>query len=213
MIGILLALQVNNWNQNRQEAKKQEFFIREINTEFRANKIQLESKLQAFEDMRDFCNEVSVHFPLTQDNVDSAMAKYIRPYMQPERMYSFDPSQSSIESLVNSSSIDLIKSEKLINLLISWKGIFMDYKEDELIFSEFVKTQLIPFKIENIKMIPKDGKITATLDDQKKWFVFENLIRQRHDGLNWFFFDPVGDVLRLQQAIDSIIFYTDPHTN
>ena len=45
MIGILLALQVNNWNQNRQEAKKQEFFIREINTEFRANKIQLESNV------------------------------------------------------------------------------------------------------------------------------------------------------------------------
>jgi len=45
----------------------------------------------------------------------------------------FNPSQSSIVSLINSSSINIIRNEELRKLLVSWQDFTLDYQEDELL--------------------------------------------------------------------------------
>jgi hypothetical protein len=42
MIGILLALQVNNWNETRKDKKKEAAFLNQIHSEFTDNKAQFE---------------------------------------------------------------------------------------------------------------------------------------------------------------------------
>ena len=48
-------------------------------------------------------------------------------------MKTFNPSQSSIVSLINSSSINIIRNEELRKLLVSWQDFTLDYQEDELL--------------------------------------------------------------------------------
>ena len=47
MIGILLALQVNNWNTNRTQKQKENLLLTDLNKEFKINKTQLDSVLKA----------------------------------------------------------------------------------------------------------------------------------------------------------------------
>ena len=42
VIGILIALSINNWNSNRIQKQKESLLLSELNNEFKANKIQLE---------------------------------------------------------------------------------------------------------------------------------------------------------------------------
>src|SRR6056297_2100808 len=44
MIGILLALQVNNWNQNRQDSKKEQQILLQLQSEFEENLKELNRK-------------------------------------------------------------------------------------------------------------------------------------------------------------------------
>jgi hypothetical protein len=41
VIGILIALQINNWNANRAKNEKEQILLTFLNKEFKANKMQL----------------------------------------------------------------------------------------------------------------------------------------------------------------------------
>ncbi|MFT4660619.1 MAG: hypothetical protein ACI8XB_000887 [Patiriisocius sp.] len=43
VIGIIIALQINNWNENRKELKVEQSIIFNLNTEFKNNLIQLDT--------------------------------------------------------------------------------------------------------------------------------------------------------------------------
>ena len=43
MIGILLALQVNNWNNSRLEAKKEQLFLKNLETDFKTNLMEFDT--------------------------------------------------------------------------------------------------------------------------------------------------------------------------
>ncbi|WP_120199540.1 DUF6090 family protein [Ichthyenterobacterium magnum] len=43
VIGILIALQINNWNERKKERAKEQAFLKEINLDFKSNKAQLDS--------------------------------------------------------------------------------------------------------------------------------------------------------------------------
>ena len=53
VIGILIALQINNWNERNKELKKEQAFLKEINLDFKSNKSQLDSIISY--------NKVSLH--------------------------------------------------------------------------------------------------------------------------------------------------------
>ena len=46
VIGILIALSINNWNSIRIQKRKESLFLNGLNKEFKANKIQLDSVLK-----------------------------------------------------------------------------------------------------------------------------------------------------------------------
>ena len=45
VIGILIALSINNWNENRKDATEEQKILINLNTEFKSNQIKLETSL------------------------------------------------------------------------------------------------------------------------------------------------------------------------
>ncbi len=152
VIGILIALQINNWNEQRKLDKKEQAFLNEINLDFKSNKSQLDSIIAN--------NSVSYHAAQqlivimatfnhndpqrTQENehfADSVV--YYNNLMWKNK--SFNPKNGTVEALLNSSSFDLIRNDTLRRLLISWKDVLGDYLEEEKFAENFLYNEYGPW--------------------------------------------------------------------
>jgi len=131
VIGILIALQINNWNENQKNQSKEKTTLSAIHNEFLLNKSQLDSVAFHHKLALKGCNKLISMFPIDieRHNLDT-IAKHLG---NSSKTWTFNPSQSSIVSLINSSTIDIIRNKELRKLLISWKDNLIDYQEDELI--------------------------------------------------------------------------------
>ncbi len=145
VIGILIALQINNNNEKRKERAKEQAFLREINLDFKSNKEQLDS-IVAF-------NKISYHaasrllaimktFDPNDPKITEANAHFadsIGYYNKLTwRNKSFNPKNGTVEALLNSSSFDLISNDTLRRNLISWKDVLSDYLEEEEFGANFL---------------------------------------------------------------------------
>ena len=130
MVGILLALQVNNWNEQRKMDLKEKSFLVVIHEEFLKNKIQLDLALSQHKKALQSCEKLIALFPLDvkTNNLDS-IGLYI---YNSKNAPTFNPSQGSINSIISTSSFDIIHNNELRNLLISWPDLLIDYQEDEI---------------------------------------------------------------------------------
>lgn len=209
VIGILIALQINNWNQQRKAFHKEEILLAELHKEFTKNKMQFNIIIEKHQEAMDACNYLISIFPIDIKTVNlDTLAKKTRRL---KRRWTFNPSQGIINSLVSTSSFELISNRELRNLLVSWNDVILDYQEDELNSKNFVIGYLNPFLNKHFKHPTNynDPRIDLTMLNSLE---FENLIKQRKEHLM--------DILavdnefsELQFTIDRIIELSDTKNN
>ena len=203
MIGILLALQVNNWNEERKNRGLERTYLRDINEEFKSNKTQLGIMEKRRRAKLDACNVMETLKPFTISNWDS-VKQHIWQVLGIE---TFDPSQSSIESLINSASLDIVKNIKLRNLLLQWSTMLEDFKEEELSSTDAV-FKSIDWLNENT------DRSNLSLLNEDRLIVFQNLLRS-NCYWNDLLINPNSlgrnEHEELANAIDTIIFLTEPY--
>ena len=129
MIGILLALQVNNWNQQRMAAQKEQLLLEALHDEFVENKAQFEMVIAAHELAMASTQYVIAQFPIDPKRIN--LNTFREKKNDWARSYTFNPSQGVIRSLVNTSSFELISNTELRRLLVSWEDVLADYQEEE----------------------------------------------------------------------------------
>jgi len=129
VIGILIALQVNNWNENRKASKRKEGLLVAMKTEFQLNLLQLDSVL--FFDKLVMENSYKA---LKLKPTDSFLKNKdsIRLLIQNTSWtWTYDPQNGALRSGMSSGDINLIKNDSLVNMLFSWQDLVADAKENE----------------------------------------------------------------------------------
>lgn len=156
VVGILIALYINDWSENQKAIVKEKAFLREINLDFESNKTQLDSIISY--------NKVSFHagqrllyimskFDPKNPKVTKSNA-YLRDSVRHYnnllwRNKSFNPKNGAVEALLNSSSFDLITNDSLRRSLISWKDVLADYLEEEQFAMDFLFNEYGPWARES----------------------------------------------------------------
>ncbi len=125
VIGILIALSINNWNEGRKDNLKEQAILNQLQEEYTANLKQLEAKMQMrstvvksglsvlkYMNTPKFVPRDSVILQLGYINNDAT----------------FDPIKND---LISSGNIRLIRNEKLRRLLSSWSSDVMAVQEQE----------------------------------------------------------------------------------
>jgi Family of unknown function (DUF6090) len=174
VIGILIALSINNWNEDRKESIKETAILTELHKDFINNLMQFENvksvhfnSLKSAEKFKMYMN----HSNLIA--VKDSIAKY---YFLAFNGVSYNPSNGVVESLVSSGDYQIIKNDTLRNYLISWKDVLLDYTEEEVVSRKLWSEKIEPFIIESGDFAnlasPKNFKLITT--DQ-----FKNLT-ERH---------------------------------
>ncbi len=118
VIGILIALQINNWNEDRKEAIKENQLLNNLQGEFKDNlqdldsiAIEVDKVILSLEKVFDMFSPSSTH--VSQDSLNAWLSK---------AMYSpnWKPSEFLLNSMNNSGSIAELKNENLKLLLYKW---------------------------------------------------------------------------------------------
>ncbi len=146
MIGILLALQVNTWNENRKERAQELAILEQLRTEFRSNLKQLDEKILIRDRQINGAQELLafIEFPGSrkQDSVEVAMIKTM-PYS------TFDP---IINDVAASGNLRLIESDSLKLLLSQWTSELIQVVESEQTWVNYRNNIYIPFLIDNTQL-------------------------------------------------------------
>ena len=210
IVGILVAFTLNNWSESRKNRLMEKEFLRDINIEFKANRNQFLARHQNHYDIFKMSQAMNSMFPITVENWDSIHSLMTPFFGAP---ITFNPTQSSIESLGNSSSFDLITDKQLKSYLISWKDQIADYKEEEEQAVKLIIDHWWPFLINRSNAERLYFSDSYNLP-KSSWEEFENIVYMRQLTLSFLadstFSMRFNEVRRLKESMDSIIILTEP---
>jgi len=129
MIGIILALQVNNWNEQRIERNEEQLIMSNLKEDFDYNKRTLDS-LVTYQNKSKQTQLAILDYTGKKSKPDSEKEFNImlEALFQTAEFY---PRNGALNDLINSGRLRIIKNQKLRNLLASWESEIQEIKTRE----------------------------------------------------------------------------------
>lgn len=183
MVGILLALQVNNWNEERKNRTLEKEILREINQEFKSNLREFEGNLKRYEVVRQNLQAIINSFPIDLQAIDlDTLAQRLG---QLHFRGNYDGTAISIARLKNTSSFDLISNDELQKLLMQWEFMDADYRYDEERALAFHREQFQPTMFKKFSLPYATGLRDKRIDlNYLNGLEFEGLIKLKFSEVN-----------------------------
>lgn len=168
VIGILIALQVNNWNEERKLNLESKDIYTALNSEFKNNRKVLNERIDYLEDANNnvaiilsYINEKEASF--NSVNMDSIFVRSLN-------YGNYNPANSSIQEIINSGKLNLIKDDVLKENLFNWLQLLKDTDEDFKNQDLQHQTQLIVYLSKNISfknMAKYSGRATSKNEESE----------------------------------------------
>ncbi|MEH6746609.1 MAG: DUF6090 family protein [Maribacter arcticus] len=215
VIGILIALSINNWNSNRIQKQKEHLLLNGLNEEFKANKIQLDSVLTKHKYALKSVDYLMSKLPIKNIKIENLDSLSYHIYHL-GTYYTFNPSGGVINSLINSSSVDIISNNELRQLIISWNDVLLDYQEEEILARDNYINHLKQFEKKhfnynsNYYQYLKDPRIDLSI---LQTLEFDNYVQDRRFDLENILNNSYGELDAVIHTIDKIIELSEPKNN
>jgi hypothetical protein len=162
VIGILIALQINNWNQSNQNNKQEKQILTQLLEEYESNLNQINSKIFIRDEILTASIKLleykNLYSGLTdKDSLDRYLSRTItRP--------TFDPELSVSNELTNSGKLYLLSNATLRKKISAFSSSLSELREEEVITVNLVEERFYPFLIEHYQI----GRLNMEfLDDEK----------------------------------------------
>ena len=117
VIGILIALSINSWNENRKNRTQETFILQrlqsDLSTDIDLIAYQIE-KSQTFKDQYLFCIEVLL------DERQATRAKFMENFGSVTTILYFKPNRTTFDNIVSFGQMDLIVNKDLTNSIVKY---------------------------------------------------------------------------------------------
>jgi hypothetical protein len=216
MIGILLALQVNGWNQTRLEGIEEKTLLRNLHNEFLANKEELRKSTAIYKGALK-ANMILMSLigskpeELQKQNLDSLFYEAL-----PSTALLF--SDNAIKNIIQSGRLNIIQNPEIIQLMYQWEALSVLLKERETTLQAWLNNQMIPFISDYVafKQIDSYGKLPWTGKSKLKpnypalfqQLKFENI----EDNVLWYHNKNYASLQSANDLINKIIVATRSYT-
>jgi len=168
VMGILIALQINNWNEGRKERIQEQVLLEQLHKEFNSNLAQLDEKIGIRDDINVATSKLFEYI----DNSELRQNDSIMMYMGILGLAAtFDPIQND---LISSGKLQLISNQRLKELLTLWTTEVVQLTEEEVNYYEFRNNLYRPFIHEHFLTrslhhgMWKDSSLQSFLLDKSK---------------------------------------------
>jgi translation initiation factor 2B subunit (eIF-2B alpha/beta/delta family) len=209
VLGILIALQINNWNQNRILAKEELQIMKGLLKEFNKNKIRFD-KAYEFHKNRKESIETIVSINANHLSMDSLISLVIRV----NRSYTFNPHQGIYNSIINSGKIELISNASLKERIAGFQDLIIDFQEDEKYIFDFTSENIHKFQLnerlhDNYQV--RRGLVQASEDEKQRIkdkyvkFIESDIFESQLSLLSGYMNQIFKEGPALREELDSII--------
>jgi uncharacterized membrane-anchored protein YhcB (DUF1043 family) len=142
VIGILIALQINNWNEKRKQTKEEIETLKNIKSDFENTIIEFEENnnfrkriISTTKDLYNIIHTKQNYYSNRQ--LDSLMSDlFINP--------TYNGQSETLNILFNSGKINIISNDSIKNALVLWPQQVEDMTEDEIYSSNIIFKDLYP---------------------------------------------------------------------
>ena len=125
VIGILIALQVNNWNEERKNRAKKLTFLKSLIEDLKKDTTQLNYQINSLNERIKYSDEFILKMEKSDANVDTITNLWFtrRNYLPID----FYPNKSTVESLYSTGNIELFDSEEISRLTAFYNSMEIEY--------------------------------------------------------------------------------------
>jgi hypothetical protein len=213
VIGILIALQINNWNNELGNKKDEQAIIKNLNLEFKQNKVKLQEYidyhktiLASTKDIMKLIGETEE--VLDQYNLDSLISQSI-DYKE------YSPSQAVYTDLISSGKLNLVSSDSLRLLLFEWSSKWDEKREAYKTVDEISQTLVLPYLTKNASMKNIDSYSIVKWKEKSKlitnyYKMFQDLeFENNMENQIWDITNYIMALENLEKVMDKIIDETN----
>ena len=210
VIGILLALQISEWNTNYKRNKTESQLLQDIHKEFLDNKEQFRVvksyHIISFDATESLLSMMPID--LNKIKIDTIVSLLDKTYYN----WTFNPKQSTINTLINTSSFDIISNVELRKLLQNWTDLYLDYNEEEMDLRNQVINLYRPYMTKHyeIRSVKNRRPFEELNWDFLQSIEFKNFVGIQHKMLDNILYGDLNELEILSQTIDRIIELTKP---
>ena len=156
VIGILIALSINNWNENRKDRIVEQEYLIGLKEEFKSNLDELNSNIELnikkIEDTKKFLEYTG---PVKSDKPEQDIANRFGDIMK--NSVGFEPNPGVLEDLINSGNLNKITNSELRKNLSLWKADLLKAKTQE--------TKILVYRDNIVELFINHGSMKNMLAD------------------------------------------------
>ena len=130
VIGILIALSINNWNQNRIDHKNEQTYLRGLRQEFQTSKLKLTELIAVNQSNYNGAKKI-LEFMSSKKESPSEEAFSQLLYTSFSRDISFNPNNSLLSEMINSGNLKILSNAELRRQLTNWISTIEDISRQE----------------------------------------------------------------------------------
>lgn len=213
VVGILIALQINNWNNEFGNKRDEQHIVKSLNFEFKKNRVNLQEYIQHHKKILSSAKDIMNLIGEPKEILD----KYNLDSLQAQTLdyRTYKPSQAVVLDLISSGKLNLISSDSLRAKLFEWSSKLEENQENYLTLDEIGQNLVLPFLSKNASMKNIDNygflqwnKKTKLKHDNHNMFQdieFENVM----DNQSWAILNHIMALEGLENAMDRIIKETN----
>ncbi|NND06576.1 MAG: hypothetical protein HKN87_09365 [Saprospiraceae bacterium] len=149
VLGILIALQINNWNQNRLPKKQEIDILKYLRDELGDNLTLFDMNYKRHED-----NVNAIQQLLKAGNSDLAIESLDSMFNKMLEASTFDPSEAVYNSIINSGKIEYISNDHFRNRIAKLQDLMEDFKEEEISMRKLNLESFFPYYIHDMTYNP-----------------------------------------------------------
>jgi len=143
VIGILIALSINNWNENRKERIEEQSLLTQLHSEFKSNLEQLDQKIILRNNMISASFKLLNYIDYPETRQTDSILKYLGyTVITP----TFDP---IINDIISSGRIQLLQNDKLKEKLSRLTSEIVQVTEEEQVWLNYRSNHYTPLLIEH----------------------------------------------------------------
>ena len=161
VIGILIALQINNWNENQKENKLEQKTLINLKKEFETNQNNLKFVLKNNKQVRDACFELTNMIRSNRLKGESKKLDSLIYIVQ--IFYTFEPKRGVVDEIISSGKLNIIKNDSLRTYLTGWTGTILNAEEDIEFRYDNYHQNLVPFLSKNFPL--SNGELYKQIEE------------------------------------------------
>ena len=154
VFGILIALQIDNWNENKKIRNTEQQYLLALKEEFSFNKSELESIMNRNKLNFDYALRILDNTgPENPEITDEKFGRLLTNSLSIETQ--FDPSQGVLDEIINSGKLGIFSNKELKFALSSWSGILYRVRLQE--------QELLSMRSRTIEMVRNKANLRKVL--------------------------------------------------